>query len=433
MSLNNNVKQRMINISSAQENPWHQLVILGNGFDLSCDLHSSFYDYFKPRVQRIEGLKVREDPDWPIQLYKDGLTLWDIILFLDKQISAKADDTDWCDVESAISHVIGMRPDANDDSDIEQYDGDDIKQSITVANVYASFKRLVRNEKTEKGCEHVSLNGCAGSGLELSQDNGCALACKYLDTVYPCDDWTKAGILGALLSELNRLEDSFKDHLSGLVKNTECYEMNAIKRYEAILEDGIDGVPLYNRMSTVLSFNYTEYNDLELPFVGPVQVVNVHGTLDGEIVFGADGTDCMDDMEAVKFAKTYRVLGMGSLQNAATIACPEAPTGSGLPVTRIVKFYGHSLARADYSYFQSIFDMLNLYESTVVLCFLYSEYAEDAREKQMLAISRLLSAYGKTLDNRDHGKNLMHKLMIEGRLILKEITDRRTDLVVNAR
>jgi hypothetical protein len=423
----------MINIPAMQENRWHQLVVLGNGFDLSCDLQSSFYDYFKPRVRRIEELIVREDSDWPNRLYEDGLTLWDIILFLDKQILTKADDTDWCDVESIISRVIAMRPDAKDDSGIEQNDCANNKQSVTVSNIYASFKGLAQEAKAEKGCGRISLNGCAGSGLVLSQDCGCEFACRFLDTVYARDNWTKAGILGALLSELNRLEDSFKEHLSRLVESTECYEAKAIERYEAILGDGVDGVPLYNRMSTVLSFNYTEYNDLELPFVGPVKVVNVHGALDGEIVFGADGTDCMDDMDAVKFSKTYRVLGMGSLQNAATIAYPEVPTGSGLPVTRIVKFYGHSLARADYSYFQSIFDMLNLYESTVVLCFLYSKYAEDAREKQMLAIARLLSAYGKTLDNRDHGKNLMHKLMIEGRLILKELADRRTDLVVNAR
>ena len=34
----------------------------------------------------------------------------------------------------------------------------------------------------------------------------------------------------------------------------------------------------------------------------------------------------------------------------------------------------------------------------------------------MEKVIRLLAAYGLTLDNKDHGKNLIHKLLIEGRL-----------------
>ena len=34
---------------------------------------------------------------------------------------------------------------------------------------------------------------------------------------------------------------------------------------------------------------------------------------------------------------------------------------------------------------------------------------------------RLLSSYGTTLDNKDHGKNLVHKLLLEGRLIIRRI------------
>lgn len=36
-------------------------------------------------------------------------------------------------------------------------------------------------------------------------------------------------------------------------------------------------------------------------------------------------------------------------------------------------------------------------------------------------VAGLLSTYGSTLDNKDHGKNLMHKLLIEGRLSVKTI------------
>lgn len=36
-------------------------------------------------------------------------------------------------------------------------------------------------------------------------------------------------------------------------------------------------------------------------------------------------------------------------------------------------------------------------------------------------VTKLISSYGKTLDNKDYGKNLLHKLLLEGRLTLKEI------------
>lgn len=34
---------------------------------------------------------------------------------------------------------------------------------------------------------------------------------------------------------------------------------------------------------------------------------------------------------------------------------------------------------------------------------------------------KLLNSYGETLDNKDHGNNLIHKLLIEGRLSIQLI------------
>ncbi|EFW89333.1 hypothetical protein [Streptococcus equinus] len=47
----------------------------------------------------------------------------------------------------------------------------------------------------------------------------------------------------------------------------------------------------------------------------------------------------------------------------------------------VIKFYGHSLARADYSYFQYIFDMYDLYNSDVKLIFYYSKIEGRTVEK----------------------------------------------------
>jgi len=82
-----------------------------------------------------------------------------------------------------------------------------------------------------------------------------------------------------------------------------------------------------------------------------------------------------------------------------------------------IKFYGHSLNEADYSYFQSIFDYYNLYgNDRVALVFYYSKGYE-----QTDSIYRLINSYGNTLTNKEQGKNLIHKLLLENRLKIVEI------------
>lgn len=89
--------------------------------------------------------------------------------------------------------------------------------------------------------------------------------------------------------------------------------------------------------------------------------------------------------------------------------------------TRFIKIFGHSLSRADYSYFQSIFDTVNLYGGVTKLVFLYKKYPNKSdktvdeqaiREDLYSRISHLLYEYGSTLDNKDHGKNLMHNVSV---------------------
>ena len=67
---------------------------------------------------------------------------------------------------------------------------------------------------------------------------------------------------------------------------------------------------------------------------------------------------------------------------------------------------------------QSIFDYYDLYgNSKVSLIFYYSEGYE-----QTDAIYRLINSYGKTLSNREQGKNLIHKLLLENRLKIVEVS-----------
>jgi len=61
----------------------------------------------------------------------------------------------------------------------------------------------------------------------------------------------------------------------------------------------------------------------------------------------------------------------------------------------------------------------------VSLVFFYRCFDEKGplihRTEMMKKVISLLTAYGATLENRDHGKNLIHKLLLEGRLSVEEI------------
>ena len=87
-------------------------------------------------------------------------------------------------------------------------------------------------------------------------------------------------------------------------------------------------------------------------------------------------------------------------------------------------FYGHSFAPADYSYFQSIFDYYNIYDNDITLVFYYSIYDESKEQEikrtQFNSVSKLMSEYGITFHS-EKGGNLMHKMLLEGRLILKKL------------
>ncbi|WP_221641367.1 hypothetical protein [Listeria innocua] len=90
-------------------------------------------------------------------------------------------------------------------------------------------------------------------------------------------------------------------------------------------------------------------------------------------------------------------------------------------------FYGHSLSEADYAYFQSLFDYLDIYNNPIKLAFYYTNYLKDqqdletVRREQTKAVRKLIEEYGSTLDNEAKGKNLLHKLLLEERVGIYEL------------
>lgn len=385
----------------------HQLIVLGNGFDLACGLPSSYDDFFGNLDDKVypNPEKLGKMP-WGMYLRGHCYTAWDVIFCC----AHKALGGNWNDIEKHISLWVKSG-----------FGASLSRADKTLAALHGNVQNVL-------GMYSVPDNWRAYDGTCLGKYPEVEVA-RYLMDVYSDDtvgSWDGSRLREVLLDELHLLENRFVSYLDDATENTPGYVEKAVDLLERIRTDRFSsGGTRYQ--TTVLNFNYTtpyEYcldprNDL-------VDTLNIHGRLDGKIVFGIDGSDCMSDTMVLPFTKTYRIMGMG-MDDVIDIVFPPG-SRSGWETTTI-KFFGHSLSRPDYSYFQALFDTMDVYSGHATLVFYYrpfgegDEHEQDARcrERMMSSVVKLLVEYGKTLDNKDHGKNLIHKLLLEGRLHVARI------------
>ena len=173
--------------------------------------------------------------------------------------------------------------------------------------------------------------------------------------------------------------------------------------------------------TVVMDFNYTK-----LPFDISKHPVNyIHGRLAIRCIVGIDPyykfpgkNDLYKTLESkIRFTKVYKRLQFMNSQEIRQSVLNKS-------INRIT-FFGHSLGEQDYSYFQSIFDYFDLYNSDIFLVFCYTEHDEKPTltesDRTTQRVFNLINRYGETLSNKDHGNNLLNKLLLEGRLVFYQI------------
>lgn len=411
-----------------------QLLILGNGFDLHCGLKSAYKDFFQSTILDTIGGR------FGLQQMKAGVSgFWETLLFGYYTTFGKV-NYNWCDIETIIKNTVLAIGNRNKGLAFEALESVKRREDPNeIKSVYGTIEHFLYIK-----CMSIFYDTLY-SGKTYSDDEAYSLLinrilqelhkfergfCKYIknNIVNPNNEkeYNTQYIVNAmnLLNTLTGFTDIQYETIDDIIEREEeeyWEQCSPTMRQSAWREKNILSKEFANLHSVnILSFNYTALFDI-LEVQSPCLYNNVHGKLcmnkcaencsTSNIIFGIDDTIVQsqdENFEIHKFSKTYRKM---LYANAESRVLPTKDN----PLE--IKFYGHSLSEADYSYFQSIFDYYNLYEnSKVSLMFYYSKGFEQTDE-----VYRLINTYGKTLSNKDQGKNLTHKLLLENRLKIIEI------------
>lgn len=454
----------------------NQLIVLGNGFDLHCGLKSSYKDflyyvitqkyaehfpndsekssekafdasanYVGVRRIRFDDTQFNRNTKMNDTILPD-INIWYLILFHEKLMQSLDSSSNWSDIESVIEKYVSGK---------FIFDNDNGKQSqktfidILVDTFFSyGFERNILSKEIMEQVEY-KLAGLLLYHL-LNREDDCYEIKKKIEEIRKKHDnsisWrfdeTRIKkielrikeeerpevvniLINLLMGELHKLEIDFQTYLIQEIKREE-YKSKAENFLQTIVIEG--GYP---SSYSVFSFNYT--NSCSGNLGTQVAFRNVHGALnqnsnESKIIFGIDNISSDSRAEDIgyRFTKSYRTMRLYTeLEN--DIAFGDRIDNIFAQNIKVIKFYGHSLARADYSYFQYIFDMYDLYNSDVKLIFYYSKIegrtVEEARQEQYRNITKLIEQYGETLDNKAHGRNLLTRLIQTGRLKIVGLED----------
>ena len=456
-----------------------QLIVLGNGFDLHCGLKSSYKDflyyvitqrytnYFSSDseeasdrneaiekafadsanyvgVRRIhfDAIYFERNVKMNDTIFPD-INIWYLILFHEKLVQSLNQSSNWSDIESVIENYVSGKFIFNNDNG-KQSQKKFIDILVDIFFNYGFERNILLEGMMEQ--DEYKLAGlllyhllerkddCYGIKEKIEEirkefESHLAWRPGRVQIETKIKNKTKPEVVNILINllmgELHKLEIDFQTYLTQEVEKEE-YKSKAEEFLQTIVMDGD-----FSLSYSAFSFNYT--NSCSGNSGIQVAFRNVHGALnqnsnESKIIFGIDNISSDSRAEDIgyRFTKAYRTMRLYTeLEN--DMAFGDKIDNIFTKDMDVIKFYGHSLARADYSYFQYIFDMYDLYNSNIKLIFYYSKIegrtVEEVRQEQYRNITKLIEQYGETLDNKAHGRNLLTRLIQTGRLKIVGLED----------
>lgn len=250
-----------------------------------------------------------------------------------------------------------------------------------------------------------------------SQDDLEEIFGKYIDELKNDDDRKRYSkdedIVEILTLELKKFEKDFQNYLvkefRRFNRRPNIHEGRYYFYSDKLFSHLVKGSNL--KEVSVLNFNYTTPN---FKGINPKNIVNIHGTLDSNIVIGTDLKIISSGgkQQYTNFTKPFKILD-NYIDDSNVSILKNKKYGELI-------FYGHSLGDTDFSYFKSIFDSLNLYSGDVTLKFfvaIYDKNKEKIIDEFNHSVLRLLNRYSADLINvKDDDISLFTKLLLEGRL-----------------
>lgn len=409
-----------------------QLIVVGNGLDLAAGLHTKYDDFFrwlKNNMGEIDYSHSLGNMYFSSYIYgtiesnKNGnlttkfaemFDFWSGWFLTISNNKFMDDPVEWNDVENQIDKVLRHLIEYGEDTD---------------------YRSLIESFKNNIGEDDRGWRKSFSKSVDYYFRDW--LFYLYIESG---EQGTNKDIdfYKILLDELNKFEAKFAQYLCDEVISEQKVSQlireipNELYDRRKLLENIIEDESFSLDDTQVLNFNYTpifRVFGVEQGFEKLEENIRyIHGSLKedvenkkyipNQVIFGIDDTALIDDDESdllrenlYRFGKTYRIM--------------NSKDESSLDLNRkieMIKFYGHSLNSADYAYFQSIFDKVDLYGSNVELYFYYGDFEKDDSENQskfMDRIYKLIGTYGQnTFKNTSEvkGKNLLHKLLLEGRI-----------------
>lgn len=330
-------------------------IVLGNGFDLHCGLHTKYSDYYCKNFNKylfikdsLENYKNTDIFDFDFNTDKvKSINTWDVFFALNGPTDPRLWKRDWCDIEKLIfSSLVSYNPNTSDP--------DKIAIALVSRINWNNINSLIFADR-------LGLNYDDRFVVEFIK-NRCKLLNLETNDFY-----------GFLLKELKAFEKDFGEFVYKQFHNS--YFETCNYGTKAFLNTGylndalftIDELCYENNLSSIDSFNYS---NIEKPSLRE-KFQNINGSYANPI-FGVDSKFSPDDVRYI-FTKTARRIDSDMFND----------TFESKPYFENVVIYGHSLNEADYSYFFPLFDKLNLLDSTAtgILVFAYSVYDDACKEK----------------------------------------------------
>jgi len=458
------------------------LFILGNGFDLSLGMNSTFKNFGIYRRKQLMQIPMSE---W---------TLIDLLLESDTNGYWGKDnsyyDFAWYNFEEYLKNsilnaicnndflnILGNRiSEAKQKSKINQ--NEKIQQKRQIVSTLSRDGFLMRNKEYPEATGFIINNKKVESISAINLDHqsiGYYLQLLFLKRIdkfhshvanvlfsddistYQTEKITESNITSdeniiqipslfvnfsvvkpLLIKDLNAWETAFAKFIKTRQDATNIEGLD----YEDVSSKFINSVLLDKNQAQdvqILNFNYskpktTDYKDNGQTLLHHDKQLNIHGSIDawkkvnGEvsgIIIGYDYQALIDYPEFVDelapFTKTFRVSELNTI--LAKQSNYYHNTKFDYTVDRIV-ILGHSLSKADDSYFRTIFDTADLYSGDVILEYWYTDYpgrdqSISVETENLQKVNGLLMRYIQTSKqvNKD---NLLHKLLLENRLLLRE-------------